>query len=205
LANDTTLQDLMPVRLRRYPNHRYYDAVPSQCVTREDIFQLIGDGHQVQVNDFKSSEDITVRVRTQLILEQAPGKLASLSAELLQQIIRSNESLLREFVDKCFFRALSSFIESQRELDRYLDRSLGLSNEGQNPRGALPSQSFPFLAPNWAAMMMGPFAQALLAGGADTPSVEPVPDRSDEHSDVRKAVEELKQEVDTLRNELQKC
>jgi len=195
----------MPVQLRRYPNRRYYDAVPSRQLTREDIFRLIGDGHRVQVNDPKSGADITVRVLTQLILEEAPGKLASLPAELLHQIIRSDESLLREFVDKYFYRALSAFIESQRELDRYLRRALGLSNEGQNSRGALPSQSFPFLAPNWAAMMMGPFAQALLAGGADTPSVEPVPDRSDEQSDVRKGVEELKQEVDALRKELQKC
>ncbi len=51
-------------------------------------------------------------------------------------------------------------------------------------------------------MMMGPFAQALLAGGTDPPGSEPDPDRGDEQSDVRKAVEELKQQVDALRKEL---
>ena len=52
-------------------------------------------------------------------------------------------------------------------------------------------------------MMMGPFAQSLLSGGADSPSVEPGPHRGDEEeTDVRKAVEELKQQVDALRNEL---
>ena len=140
-----------------------------------------------------------MRVLAQLILEQAPGKLAALPAELLHQIIRSNESLLREFVDKYFYRAFSAFIESQRELDRYLRRALGLSQRrGRAPAAPCRARVFPFLAPNWAAMMMGPFARALLAGGADPPSVEPGPDRGDEQSDVRKAVEELKQQVDAL-------
>ena len=128
----------MRVQLRRYPNRRYYDSARSQHLTLEDIFRLICEGHQVQVNDSKSGEDITVRVLAQLILEQAPGKLAALPAELLHQIIRSNESLLREFVDKFFYRAFSAFIESQRAWDRYLRRALGLSSEAENPRGALP-------------------------------------------------------------------
>ncbi len=193
----------MRVQLRRYPNRRYYDAARSQHLTLEDIFRLICEGHQVQVNDSKSGEDITVRVLAQLILEQAPGKLAALPAELLHQIIRTNESLLREFVDKYFYRAFSAFIESQREWDRYLRRALGLTSAGEIPRGALSGQGLPFLAPNWAAMMMGPFAQALLAGGADTPSLDPDPGRGDEQSDVRKDVEELKQQVNALRKELQ--
>ena len=74
--------------------------------------------------------------------------------------------------------------------------TLGLSDAGQDPAAARPGQSFPFLAPNWAAMMMGPFAPALLAG-AD-PRAEP----GDQDSDVRKAIEDLRQQVDALRKEL---
>jgi len=203
-VNNHATQDLIPVQLRRYPNRRYYDAGRSQHLTLEDIFRLVCDGQQVQVNDSKTGEDITVRVLTQLILEQAPSKLAALPAELLHQIIRSNESLLRDFVDKYFYRALTAFIESQRELDRYLRRTLGLPDAAQAPRGALPGQNFPLLTPNWAAMMMGPFAQALLAGGADRTSVDTLSDRGDGVSDVRKDIEELKQQVDALRKELKK-
>ncbi len=135
----------MRVQLRRYPNRRYYDAARSQHLTLEDIFRLICDGHEVQVNDSKSGEDITVRVLAQLILEQAPGKLAALPAELLHQIIRSNESLLREFVDKYFYRALSAFIESQREFDRYLRQALGLSERsGKTPTASCRARVSPF-------------------------------------------------------------
>jgi polyhydroxyalkanoate synthesis repressor PhaR len=207
LENECSSESQVVVQLRRYPNRRYYDAARSQHLTLEGIFRLVGEGHEVQVSDSKTGEDITVRVLAQLILEQAPEKLAALPAELLHQIIRANESLLREFVDKYFYRALTAFIESQREFDRYLRLALGLGNAAPDSRGALPGrslalQSLPFMATDWATMMMGPFARALFAAGADPPNVES--GRAAEQSDVRKAVEELKQEVDSLRKELKK-
>ena len=201
MENDHTKEHPMRVQLRRYPNRRYYDAARSQHLTLEDIFRLISEGHQVQVNDSKSGEDITVRVLAQLILEQAPSKLAALPAELLHQIIRSNESILREFVDKYFYRAFSAFLESQREWERYLRRALGLASPGQAPQSPLAGEGLPFFGPNWAAMMMGPFAQSLL-GGPHKPGSGANPDRSHEQADVKKAVEELKQQVDMLRKEL---
>jgi polyhydroxyalkanoate synthesis repressor PhaR len=203
LANGLVHENPEVVQLRRYPNRRYYDAARSQHLTLEEIFQLISNGQQVQVTDSKTGEDITVRVLAQLILTLAPGKLAALPAELLHQIIRANESLLREFVDKYFYRALSAFIESQREFDRYLRRALGLTSATQIPHNSLLNQGLPFLSPNWATIMMEPFARALLSGGA-TPAVEPGPGQGPEESDVRKAIDELKQEVQALRAELNK-
>lgn len=212
MAREPTNGHPVRVQLRRYPNRRYYDAARSQHLTLEDIFRLICDGQEVQINDSKTGDDITARVLAQIILDQAPGKLVALPAELLHQIIRSNESLLREFVEKYFYGALKAFLESQRELDRYLRRAMGLAVAGQEA-GALPGQGFPFFSPHWAAMLMGPFGQtpfvrALLAGGVGLdgggdrpPGVEPDPGRGDEQSDVWKAVEELKQQVDALRKE----
>ena len=175
LENEPSSEKPMRVQLRRYPNRRYYDAARSQHLTLEGIFRLVGDGHEVQVSDSKTGEDITVRVLAQLILEQAPEKLAALPAELLHQIIRANESLLREFVDKYFYRALTAFIDSQREFDRGLRVALGLGNANQGPSGdvterSLFNQSLPFLATDWATMMMGPFARAFFAAGTDPPS-----------------------------------
>ena len=72
MESEPTSEKPMRVQLRRYPNRRYYDAARSQHLTLEDIFRLICDGHEVQVSDSKTGEDITVRVLAQLILEQAP-------------------------------------------------------------------------------------------------------------------------------------
>ena len=100
----------------------------SQHLTLEEIFRLVTDGNSVQINDSKTGEDITTRVLAQLILEQAPSKWAALPAELFHQIIRANDTLLQEFVDKYFHRALVAFEKSQHEFDQYMRHALGLSN-----------------------------------------------------------------------------
>jgi polyhydroxyalkanoate synthesis repressor PhaR len=173
----------------------------------EEILRLICEGHSVAVNDSKSGEDITARVLAQLILEQAPGKWAALPAELLHQLIRANDSLLREFVDKYFHRALLAFEKSQREFEQYMRQALGLSNE------LLAMSPAPWGA-NWTGMMLNPFMRAFLAadGAPRVPSAEKqsggtnadLKTDSDHsaNSDLRAELEELKHEVVELRKEL---
>jgi len=182
----------MQVELRRYSNRRYYDTTRSQHLTLEDIYHLVRDGYTVTVSDSKTGEDITARILAHLILEHDPPKLAAFPAELLHQIIRSNESLLREFVEKYFNRALTAFLKSQREFDRYLGQAMGLYG--------LPSMSR-----GWAEMMMGPFVRAFLAGeengeaAAHQAASQGQPAGGE---DLRKTVEELRQQVAALSNKV---
>ena len=200
------------LELRRYPNRRYYDSTRSQHLTLEGIYRLVREGCDVTVCDSKTGEDITAKVLAQLILDHDPPKLAAFPAELLHQIIRSNESLLREFVEKYFSRALAAFLKSQREFDRYLGQALGLYGMAPVGRG-------------WAEMMMGPFARAFLGPGEEETPPEQAPSRSggtgvspvlrqgtgetpvphDERPDspeLWKTVEELQRQVADLRKQL---
>jgi polyhydroxyalkanoate synthesis repressor PhaR len=138
------------VDVRKYPNRRYYDATRSRHVTLEEIYHMVRNGSDVHVTDSKSGDDITTQVLAQIILEHDAPKLAIFPVELLHQLIRANEPLIRDFVDKYFNQALAMFLESQRQFDRYLRQSLGL----QSP---LPSGE------DWARMIMGPFSRMFLA------------------------------------------
>jgi polyhydroxyalkanoate synthesis repressor PhaR len=203
IVNHTTRRN---VQLRRYPNRRYYDSALSQHLTLDEIYRLIAEGHSVQVSDSKSGEDITTRVLAQLILEQAPTKWAALPAELFHQLIRANDSLLREFVDKYFHRALLAFEKSQREFEQYMRHALGLSH------GLLTMTPAPWGA-NWAEMMLGPFTRAFLANGersngeqqSDSGKLSAPPARPQSQSasaELKAELEELKHEVEVLRKEL---
>jgi polyhydroxyalkanoate synthesis repressor PhaR len=177
------------VELRRYPNRRYYDCARSQHLTLDDIYRLVRDGYNVSVCDSKTGEDITARVLAQLILEHDPPKLAAFPAELLHQIIRSNESLLRDFVEKYFNQALAAFLKSQQEFDRYLGQTMGL-------------YGLPSMGRGWAEMMMGPFMQSFLSGHRETAAPPPATAPS-ESGDLRHAVEDLKLQLASLRKELE--
>src|ERR1041385_447641 len=97
------------LEIRKYPNRRYYDATRSCHVTLEDIQGLIRDGHDVRITDSKTGEDITAKVLAQILLELDPLKLEVFPAVLLHRLIRANEQIVREFIDKYFTRALTSF------------------------------------------------------------------------------------------------
>jgi polyhydroxyalkanoate synthesis repressor PhaR len=189
--SDDPRADNLPVELRRYPNRRYYDCGRSQHLTLEDIYRLVREGHSVKVSDSKTGEDISARVLTQLILDHDPPKLVAFPVELLHQIIRSNESLLRDFVEKYFSQALTAFLKSQGEFDRYLGQTLGLY-------GA------PLMRGGWAEMMLGPFLRTFLNGHQE-PVVserETTEGSADEAPDVREALEELRQQLAEVQKEL---
>jgi polyhydroxyalkanoate synthesis repressor PhaR len=205
LATDSARDDRAAVQLRRYPNRRYYDAARSQHLTLEEILRLIRDGHSVQVSDSKTGEDITTRVLAQLILERAPGKWAALPAELFHQLIRANDSLLREFVEKYFHRALVAFEKSQREFEQYMRQALGLSN------GLLAMSPAPWGA-SWAGMMLEPFMRALARDEEPSSAsacqrngaTEQMAPAAQENgtTDLKAQLDQLTHEVEELRKEL---
>jgi polyhydroxyalkanoate synthesis regulator protein len=148
----------------------------------------VRDGYNVRVSDSKSGEDITARILAQLILEHDPPKLAAFPADLLHQIIRSNESLLRDFVEKYFSGALSAFLDSQREFDRYLGQTLGL-------------YGLPTTGPNWAEAMMRPFLRTFFAEGrSNSREEEPASASAPADEELRKAVADLQRQLAELQN-----
>ncbi|MCB1174383.1 MAG: polyhydroxyalkanoate biosynthesis repressor PhaR [Leptospiraceae bacterium] len=55
--------------LKRYANRRLYDADTSQTITLDDVARLISEGHDVQIIDNVSGQDITSRVLGQTFLK----------------------------------------------------------------------------------------------------------------------------------------
>ncbi len=180
------------VELRRYPNRRYYDRARSQHVTLEKVHRLVREGYDVQVVDSKTGEDITARTLAHVILEHDPLKLAAFPVELLHQIIRSSELLLRDFLEKYFNRALAAYLKSQEEFEHYLGQALGLY-------GA------PAAGPDWARMM-SPFARAFWAGGKDAEGADQAEAsrRPANEAELRQMVEEVQQQVAALRQQLER-
>jgi polyhydroxyalkanoate synthesis repressor PhaR len=118
------------VEIRKYPNRRYYDTACSSYVTLQQIRELIRQGADVRVVDSKSEEDITPRVLAQIILEYDAAKLQIFPLDLLHDLIRANDTLIRGLAESFFDHALFMFIESQRLFDRYMRLCAGMTPDG---------------------------------------------------------------------------
>ena len=58
-----------PIRITKYTNRRLYDATNSRHLTLDQLVELIKDGHDVEVIDSKSKEDLTQSVLMQILVE----------------------------------------------------------------------------------------------------------------------------------------
>jgi len=134
--------------IRKYPNRRYYDTTRSRHLTLDEIRSLIREGYDLRVTDSKAGVDITAQVLTQIILELETQKLDSFPVPLLTRLIRVNDQLVKDFIEKYFNQALKSFLDYQQQVEEQIRRTHGLPS-------VFPSVSA------WTKAMLEPFASAL--------------------------------------------
>jgi len=121
------------LEIRRSSNRRLYDMTRSKPVTLDELHELVVAGHQIQVTETASGEDITARVLTQMVLDLDATKLELFPPELLHRVLQTNETLMREFVEAHFDRALQLFLRSKEQLEEQWRQSIGL---GPTPAAA---------------------------------------------------------------------
>src|SRR5438046_414174 len=171
------------LEIKKYPHRRYYDATHSRHLTLEEIRALIQQGYDLQVIDAKNSADITAQVLTQIILELDTPKLDSLPVPLLVRLIRMNDQLVKDFIEKYFNQALKSFLDYQQQVEEQIRRTHGLPT-------IFPSVSA------WTKAMLQPFAVPFTSREAP---VEDVGGPGSDESELRELVRDLQGKVAALK------
>ena len=82
--------------VKRYGSRKLYDTEGSQYVALDEIARWIRDGQDVRVLDNRTSEDVTVQVLGQIIVEAGKKGGAVPQKELLHELIRSGEVALTQ-------------------------------------------------------------------------------------------------------------
>jgi polyhydroxyalkanoate synthesis repressor PhaR len=174
-------QDLQRLRIRKYPNRRYYDSTRSRHLTLEEIYAAIREGYEIEVLDSKTGQDITAKVLAQMIIELDPPKLGIFPVPLLHRLLRANEQLVTDFTQKYFNQALEAFLDSQRKFEQSLRQTLGL-------KSATPTVA------DWAKVMWGPFTPTAWSGDENASKGSP--------NNSTTEVDRLRREVEDLRDQL---
>jgi polyhydroxyalkanoate synthesis repressor PhaR len=174
------------LEIKKYPNRRYYDATHSRHLTLDEIRALIQQGYDIRVVDAKTSADITAQVLTQLILELDTPKLDSLPVPLLVRLIRMNDQLVKDFIDKYFNQALQSFLDYQRQVEEQIRRTHGLP------------PAFPSVVA-WTKAMIEPFASAFTTHAKKEAEPPANSASTSQTPDLRHKIEELEQQVAALK------
>src|SRR5262249_48643892 len=172
-------RDDLPRKLsiKRYSNRRFYDTTQSRHLTFGEMYELIRQGYEISITDSKSGEDITNLVLTQIILDRDPPKLDILPANILHELIRTQQQLLGSLVEQYFRQVVKTQGASQERWTAFLKTTLGFA--------PLPSMN----ALDWTKMFM-PNADRD-PGSEPAPSTPPADARDAELRDLRRQINEL--------------
>src|SRR5262249_44808284 len=113
--------------IKRYSNRRFYDTTQSRHLTFGEMYELVRQGYEISITDSKSGEDITNLVLTQIILDRDPPKLDILPANILHELIRTQQQLLGSVVEQYFRQVVETQRESQERWTTFLKNTLGFA------------------------------------------------------------------------------
>jgi polyhydroxyalkanoate synthesis repressor PhaR len=160
--------DNAEVLIRKYSDRRLYDTGASRYVKLEDIAQMVRDGINVRVVDGRTGKDLTHLIFTQIIVENAREKEIALPLQLLTQLVRASDKATHDF------------------LTWYLNNTLDLYQRAQETVHTRISTA------KSAVASPLDFVRNLLAGHSLR---SPTPANAEEVEDLRRQVEELREQL----------
>ena len=97
------------LKIKRYPNRRYYAKQHSKYVSLQEIEEMVKEGETVEIRDSQTGEDLTRSVLTQIIVDRHPEKMELFPTDLLHFILRSNDTMSGFLRD--YFRQSLTYLE----------------------------------------------------------------------------------------------
>ncbi len=177
--------------IKKYENRRLYDSAQSRYVNLEDIAAIIRDGHDVQVVDAKTGDDVTRSILTQIIVDESKGNESGLPLDLLKQIIVSSQQARHQFLEWYFKSAIDTFERLQNPMRGFQPPMPGtptanpldaMMNLFRGAPGSVPFMPFlPFQSP---------------AAAAPPPQSDPAPPAADSGvAELKRRLEDLERQV----------
>jgi polyhydroxyalkanoate synthesis repressor PhaR len=113
--------------IKRYGNRRLYNLETASYVNYQDLVKLIRDGHEIQVIDSRTKEDVTKSVLMQIILEEEKNSTNLLPIPFLYQILRSREDEVQDFFKNYLATSFAAYMKTKEEFDKRFKGFLEMS------------------------------------------------------------------------------
>ncbi len=108
-SSSEILDDGVNILIRKYENRRLYSVNHKSYINLEDISRYINEGKKIKVVEMGTEKDITCDILLQILLQQ--GKADLLPKEVLEIMVRMNDSWLKKFWSPYFDKSLRMVFE----------------------------------------------------------------------------------------------
>ncbi|MCY4260226.1 MAG: polyhydroxyalkanoate synthesis repressor PhaR [Rhodobacteraceae bacterium] len=173
------------VLIKRYASRRLYNTLTSEYVTLQQVAEIVRNGQEVRIEDYRTGHDLTRQHLIQIIAEQESDGTDLLPIEVLFELIRSysrkNAALYPQF--------LRSSLEA---FHAYQDRFL----EGMRPN-TTPQQAFGRMWKQNIKLMDSLMGGWMDQGDATTPKPHDPPSE-DSSASIESELDAIKQQMAAL-------
>lgn len=108
------------VVIKRYPNRKLYNTEAKRYITLENIAELIREGHDVEVRDHETGEELTGVTLSQIIFEREKKDSGYLPNILLTNLIRAGGDTFG-YVKRSVQASLNAVKALETEVDERID------------------------------------------------------------------------------------
>ena len=112
-----------PRPIRRYGNRKLYDPQTRRYVTLEGLARLVADGHEIEVTDQKTGEDLTSLTLAQVLLEGVKQGASRIPRQVLTRLIRIAAGPASAWGD--WPEPQDTASRARQEAERIVSRALG--------------------------------------------------------------------------------
>lgn len=105
--------------IKRYANRKFYDTEEKRYITLEDISERIRNGHDIQVIDQSSGEEITSVVLSQIIFEQEKKRSGFIPRSVLAGLVQAGG-----FTMARMRHALANPLDLIKQIDEEISRRI---------------------------------------------------------------------------------
>ncbi len=189
-----------PVVVKKYANRRLYNTETSSYITLDNLADMIRAGRDFVVYDAKSGEDITRGVLTQIIVEEESKGTSMLPTAFLRQLIGFYGGSLQGVVPRYLEQAMASFARQQQQLRQVVQQTFSPFM----PMGVEEMSRQNVAMIERAMSMFNPFHRGsapLPPAPEASPAETPRPDADPQAADPQ-AIDQMQQEIDSLRSQL---
>ena len=116
-----------PILINRYASRRLYNTQTSEYVTLDEISELIKQGHDVEIRDRKTGEDLTRQFLLQIITEQESKGENVLPVIVLTGLVRSYSTAAQGILPDFLSQSYEMFTQQQQSM---MEKIPGMSATG---------------------------------------------------------------------------
>jgi len=129
-----TITDILKgnmVKIKKYANRRLYNVNQSCYITLDELADLVRAGHDIEVRDAKTNQDLTRPTLVQIILDHEGEGHQMLPVAVLCQIISAYGTSIEPLLSRYLERTMASFTRLHPLASQALEKTLDAISENQ--------------------------------------------------------------------------